>query len=192
MARPPDDGGREGRGVPEPERGPLGPRTPFGVCPRSREFSPMPVLPDALTFLTVTHPSAPAHAARLVVISRFRIGPQGRAGFLQQMDAAIMTLAQQSGCLAASLGQSTDEAELVLLRTEWAGVGAYRKALSAYEVKVSVVPLLSQAVDESSAFETIREWDGHRVVESISGLAADAGGVRLGSASAPSVPPVES
>lgn len=108
------------------------------------------------------------------------------------MDSAIMTLAQQRGCLAASLGQSTDEADLLLLRTEWAGVGAYRKALSAYEVKVSVVPLLSQAVDESSAFETIRLWDGERVVSSTSGLAADADGVRLGSASAPSVRPVES
>lgn len=152
----------------------------------------MSVLPDALTFLTVTHPSASAHADRLVVISRFRIGAQERSSFLQVMDAAITTLAQQAGCLAASLGQSTDEAELLLLRTEWAGVGAYRKALSAYEVKVTVVPLLSQAVDESSAFETIREWDGQHLVSSTSGLAADAGGVRLGSAAAPSVAPVES
>lgn len=152
----------------------------------------MPVLPDALTFLTVTHPSAPAHADHLVVISRFRVSVQGRSDFLQSMDTAIMILTRQAGCLAASLGQSTDEADLLLLRTEWAGVGAYRKALSAYEVKVSVVPLLSQAVDESSAFETIRTWDGHRLVSSASGLAADADGVRLGSAAAPSVRPVES
>lgn len=152
----------------------------------------MTVLPDALTFLTVAHPSAPAHADRLVVVSRFRVGVQERSDFLQAMDAAITTLAQQKGCLAASLGQSTDEADLLLLRTEWAGVGAYRKALSAYDVKVSVVPLLSQAVDESSAFETIRMWDGQHVVASASGLAADADGVRLGSAAGPSVRPVES
>lgn len=152
----------------------------------------MTLLPDGLTFVVVTQPSAAAGADRLVVVSRFHVTAPERTTFLAQMDTALVTLAQQSGCLAASLGQSTDEAELLLLRTEWAGVGAYRRALSAYEVKVGVVPLLSRAVDEPSAYETVREWDGERLVASMSGLAADAGGVRLGSAAAPSVPPVES
>jgi hypothetical protein len=34
-------------------------------------------------------------------------------------------------------------------------VGAYRRALSSYEVKMTVVPLLSRALDEPSAFEII-------------------------------------
>ena len=142
--------------------------------------------------MDVTQPSAAPPADRLVVISRFRVPAPQRSGFLAQMDDAVVTLARQAGCLAATLGQSTDEADLVLLRTEWAGVGAYRRALSSYEVKVGVVPLLSQAIDEPSAYETIREWDGQRLVASASGLAADAGGVRLGMAAAPWVAPVES
>lgn len=142
--------------------------------------------------MVVNHPSAAAGADRLVVLSRFRVPEVERSGFLARMDAAIVTLARQSGCLAATLGQSTDEAELLVLRTEWAGVGAYRRALSAYDVKVGVVPVLSQAIDEPSAYETVREWDGERLVSSVSALAADAGGVRLGSAAAPSVPPIES
>ena len=142
--------------------------------------------------MDVTQPSAAPPADRLVVIGRFRVPAPQRSGFLAQMDDAVVTLARQAGCLAATLGQSTDEPDLVLLRTEWAGVGAYRRALSSYEVKVGVVPLLSQAIDEPSAYETIREWDGQRLVASASGLAADAGGVRLGTAAAPWVAPVES
>ena len=152
----------------------------------------MALLPDGLTFVDVTQPSAAPPADRLVVISRFRVTAPQRTGFLAQMDDAVVTLARQAGCLAATLGQATDDAELLLLRTEWAGVGAYRRALSAYEVKVGVVPLLSQAIDEPSAYETVRAWDGDQLVASVSGLAADAQGVRLGSAAAPSVAPVES
>ena len=34
----------------------------------------------------------------------------------------------------------------------WDNVGSYRRALSSYDVKVAVVPLLAQAVDEATAF----------------------------------------
>jgi hypothetical protein len=152
----------------------------------------MALLPDGLTFVDVTQPSPAAAADRLVVISRFRVPATERTTFLAQMDSAVVTLARQAGCLAATLGQSTDDPDLLLLRTEWAGVGSYRRALSAYDVKVGVVPLLSQAVDEPSAYETVREWNGEHLVSSASGLAADAQDVRLGSAAAPSVAPVES
>ena len=34
-------------------------------------------------------------------------------------------------------------------------VGAYRRALSSYDVKVGAVPLLSRALDEPSAYEAV-------------------------------------
>ena len=40
--------------------------------------------------------------------------------------------------------------------TEWTGVGAYRRALSAYEVKVHASPLLALGRNEPSAFEVLR------------------------------------
>ena len=67
-------------------------------------------------------------------------------------------LAAQPGCLAAAIGQSTDDPDLIVVRTEWAGVGAYRRALSAFDVKVNAVPLLSAAIDEPSAYELVRHW----------------------------------
>ena len=40
-------------------------------------------------------------------------------------------------------------------RTRWENVGAYRRALSSYDVKLQAVPLLSRAVDEPSAYEVV-------------------------------------
>ena len=42
-----------------------------------------------------------------------------------------------------------------MLTTQWEHVGAYRRALSAYDVKLGAVPLLSRALDEPSAFEVV-------------------------------------
>lgn len=140
----------------------------------------------------VTHPSPASPADHLIVISRFEVSEVDRAAFLADAEAALEALTAQAGCLAASLGQSTDEASLLLLRTEWAGIGAYRRALSSFDVKVNAVPLLSSAIDEPSAYESIRTWDGSGIVTSESGLAADAGEVRLGYAAGPDIAAVTS
>jgi heme oxygenase (mycobilin-producing) len=39
--------------------------------------------------------------------------------------------------------------------TEWESVGAYRRALGGFEVKVRATPLLALSVDAPSAFETL-------------------------------------
>ena len=41
--------------------------------------------------------------------------------------------------------------------TRWRDVGSYRRALSSYDVKVGAVPLLSRAIDEPSAYETLED-----------------------------------
>lgn len=140
----------------------------------------------------VTHPSPTPPVDHLIVISRFEVAVHDRASFLVDAEAALDALTAQAGCLAAALGQSTDEPALLLLRTEWAGIGAYRKALSSFDVKVNAVPLLSRAIDEPSAFESIRVWDGSAILRAESGLAADAGEVRLGTAAGPDIAPVSS
>ena len=64
---------------------------------------------------------------------------------------------------------------------EWDGVGAYRRALSSFDVKVNAVPLLSAAIDEPSAYELVAPLDPRRPhAVAASGLAADAGAVGLG------------
>jgi quinol monooxygenase YgiN len=137
-------------------------------------------------------PARQPETASLLVVSRFRVGDPERAAFLADAARALEALAAQPGCLVASIGQSTDESGLIAVRTEWAGVGAYRRALSAFDVKVNAIPLLSAAVDEPSAYELVHHWTPAGLTLAPSGLAADAGVVGLGEAAAASVPPVTS
>ena len=123
----------------------------------------------------------------LLVIGRFRVAAGDREAFHVAATAAIEALSAQPGCRAASLGQSTDDSDLLVIRTEWDGVGAYRRALSAFDVKVRAIPLLSSAIDEPSAYELIHDWTPAGVTISNSGLAADAGAVGLGHAAGPAI-----
>ena len=95
----------------------------------------------------------------LVVVSRFRVEEQPDAAVAQfrgAAQAALAALAARPGYVDGHVGRNLDDPALWLLTTRWVGVGAYRRALSSYDVKVTAVPLLSQAVDEPSAYETDR------------------------------------
>ena len=125
-------------------------------------------------------------------MSRFRV-PAGQVDqFAAAARVAIQALSERPGFIEAALGQSTDEDDLRIITTRWDGIGAYRRALSAYEVKIAAVPLLSLAVDEPSAFEVVHSRTAQGVVERTSGLAADAGSIGLGFASGPDIAPVVS
>lgn len=133
----------------------------------------------------MTNPSA-----GLLVVSRFRVPDAERAEFLTAAAAAVDALAAQSGCRGISLGQSTDDSDLLVISSEWDGVGAYRRGLSAFDVKVNAVPLLSRAIDEPSAYEVVRRTDAGGTVVAVSGLAADADSIGLGEAAGPRIPGV--
>ena len=50
------------------------------------------------------------------------------------------------------LGRSTEDGGLWALLTRWDGVGSYRRALSAAEVKIAGAPVWVHALDEPGAF----------------------------------------
>ena len=129
----------------------------------------------------------------LVVSLRFRgASPEATAALLQELRDAVAVLATHAGFVDARLGRATDDADLIALQLGWTTVGAYRRALSSYEVKLTVVPLLSRAIDEPTAFEVLQVRDAHGTVNAEGALAADAGAVSLGSAAAAFVPPAPS
>ena len=74
---------------------------------------------------------------------------------LGSAQGALDALAARPGYVGGLLGRNLDDPGLWLLTTTWADVGSYRRALSAYDVKVAAVPLLSRAVDEPSAYEGV-------------------------------------
>jgi hypothetical protein len=93
----------------------------------------------------------------VLVVTRFTVPEQESAPFADRGEAALGALAASPGYLRGTLGRSADDPTCWVLVTEWAGVGAYRRALSRYEVKVTATPLLALAHDEPSAFEVLRE-----------------------------------
>ncbi len=139
-----------------------------------------------------TSPWTAAEPAPLLVVSRYRVEATLRDDFVDGARRAIAVLAEQVGCRSASLGQSTDDAHLFVIRTEWEGVGAYRRALSSFDVKMHAIPILSSAVDEPSAFELVDHWTADGRATASSGLAADATVVGLGAAAAAQVRSVTS
>ena len=84
-----------------------------------------------------------------MVVNRFRAG----AGFDARLESVLELLRGREGFLDAELGRNLDEPDLWVLVTRWRDVGSYRRALSGNESRMLVVPLLSQAIDEPSAYD---------------------------------------
>ncbi len=95
----------------------------------------------------------------MIVVNRFR-GDDLRSG----LEGALAALAQRPGYVGGTIGRNVDEPDLWVLTTTWENVGSYRRALSSYDVKVTAVPLLSQAIDEPSAYETLDDGDLNEAV----------------------------
>ena len=91
----------------------------------------------------------------MIVVNRFRVPEPVAEAFRDDLERAREALATQSGYVVGRIGRNVDDPELWVLTTEWEGPGAYRRALSSYDVKVAAVPTLSRAIDEPSAFETV-------------------------------------
>jgi hypothetical protein len=75
--------------------------------------------------------------------------------FRAELTVAHDALAERPGFVEGHLGRNVDDPTLWVLTIRWENVGAYRRALSAYDVKLHAVPLLSRALDEPSAYEVV-------------------------------------
>jgi len=98
---------------------------------------------------------------RVLVISRFRYADDATDHARAELEGCLEQLSGKAGFSTGSVGRALDDPTLWVLHTRWENVGSYRRALSAYDIKMSVVPLLSHAIDEPSAYEFIA-GDGAR------------------------------
>ena len=122
--------------------------------------------------------------ADVLVVTRFDVPEGESAAFLPKAQAALAAFAARPGYVRGRIGRAADDPTLWVLTTEWTGVGAYRRSLSAYDVKVDAAPLLSLGRDEPSAYEVLVS-DGDAPASS--GRAVDADQVGVGEASGPAV-----
>ena len=89
----------------------------------------------------------------LIVVNRFQV-TEDESAFRRGLEEAWSLLAAKPGYAGGEMGRNLDDPTLWLLTTRWENVGSYRRALSAYDVKLTAVPILSRALDEPSAFES--------------------------------------
>ena len=127
------------------------------------------------------------HNFDMIVVTRHLVPQDGLMQWLEAAKTAVAPLAARPGCLGVSIGLATDQVDLVSVLSRWEGVGAYRRALSNFDVKMHSIPFLSTAIDEPSAFEVVFEQVGDEVNEFEPGRAFDADEIGLGNAAAESV-----
>ena len=123
----------------------------------------------------------------VLVVTRFDVPEEQSATFLPRAQAALAAFAARPGYVRGRIGRAADDPTAWVLTTEWDGVGAYRRSLSSYDVKVDAAPLLSLGRDEPSAFEVLHRDEGAGAVTSTSRRAADAARTNVGESSGPAV-----
>lgn len=97
----------------------------------------------------------------MLVVNRFVVAESAESvdEFTVRAREALAALAACPGYVGGRLGRALDEPEHWMLVTEWSSVGAYRRALGAFDVKVRATPLLAQSLPEPSAYEVLVSAD---------------------------------
>lgn len=89
----------------------------------------------------------------MIAISRFAVAPEAEAAFRADAEAAVAQFAGSTGSLGAELVRNLDEPGLWAIVSRWQQVGDYRRAFNGTPAKLALIPLLSQAIDEPSAYD---------------------------------------
>ncbi|MCZ2837071.1 antibiotic biosynthesis monooxygenase family protein [Modestobacter sp. VKM Ac-2985] len=90
----------------------------------------------------------------MFAVTRLRVADDDVAAFRTATDELLAALRTRPGFLGGELGRAADEPELFALCTRWEGVGAYRRGLSAAEVKIAGAPVWVHALDEPGVYLT--------------------------------------
>ena len=91
----------------------------------------------------------------MLVVNRFRVPDDSAEEFRSDLAGALASLSACPGHLDGRIGRNVDEPTLWVMVTTWEGPGAYRRALSSYDVKLHAVPVLGRALDEPGAYEIV-------------------------------------
>ncbi|TBT83774.1 antibiotic biosynthesis monooxygenase [Propioniciclava sinopodophylli] len=89
----------------------------------------------------------------MLAFSRFRVAPDAEASFVERAEAAVAFFRFRPGNVSADLVRNLDEPDLWAIQTVWENVGSYRRAYNGYEAKMVLVTLMSEAIDEPSAYD---------------------------------------
>jgi hypothetical protein len=85
-------------------------------------------------------------------VTRLRATDEDGGSLAEAVVPLLAALSARPGFRDGELGRSADDPTLWALVTRWDGVGSYRRALSAAEVKMAGAPVWVHAVDEPGVY----------------------------------------
>ncbi|MCW2580729.1 MAG: Antibiotic biosynthesis monooxygenase [Blastococcus sp.] len=88
----------------------------------------------------------------MFAVTRLRATGQDGEALAAAVAPLLAALAERPGFRDGELGRSADDPTLWALVTRWDGVGAYRRALSAAQVKIAGAPVWAHALDEPGVY----------------------------------------
>ena len=88
----------------------------------------------------------------MFAVTRLRVPEGGADELAAAVTGLLAALAARPGFVHGEVGRSTEDDGLWALLTRWDGVGAYRRALSAAEVKIAGAPVWLHALDEPGVY----------------------------------------
>ena len=90
----------------------------------------------------------------MFAVTRLRADGDDGEALAAAVPALLAALAARPGFRDGELGRSADDPSLFALVTRWDGIGSYRRALSAADVKITGAPVWVFALDEPSVYVT--------------------------------------
>ena len=96
----------------------------------------------------------------VLAVTRCSVPPAAQDSFGAAARELLVALSERPGFRRGHVGRAVDDETQWVVATEWDGVGAYRRGLSACDVKLAVAPLMSYVVDVPSAFDVVSTVDG--------------------------------
>ncbi|QSB13179.1 antibiotic biosynthesis monooxygenase [Natronosporangium hydrolyticum] len=93
----------------------------------------------------------------MLALNRFVVPPERTAEFTAQAQQALAVFAARPGYQGGELTRALDDPAHWCLLTRWASVGAYRRALGHFDVKMYATPLLASAEPDPAGFEVLAE-----------------------------------
>ncbi len=110
----------------------------------------------------------------MLLVCRFTVEDADAAAFVARAHTALQLLSAQPGCRGAELGRAPDDPARWVLTARFDSVVAYRRAMSPFDVREHVVPLLSEALTgEPATYETLADTADGAVTEHRSILSPD-------------------
>lgn len=95
----------------------------------------------------------------MLAVTRCQVPTGHHAVFHAAAQDALTALAARPGFRRGHVGRAMDDETQWVLSSEWEGVGAYRRGLASYDVRIALAPLMAYVLSEPGAYDVVARVD---------------------------------